>query len=63
MGLAPASIYLDSCIVIYLVEENPTFAPVVESRLANYSNAVIYVSALTEMECFVMLLRKNNGAC
>jgi hypothetical protein len=29
-------IYFDSCLVIYVVEENPAFAPLVESHLANF---------------------------
>jgi hypothetical protein len=28
-------IYLDSCIVIYLVERHPVFAPVIETALLN----------------------------
>lgn len=60
MGLNPLRIYLDSCVVIYLVEEHPTFAPDIESRLAQHSDAVLHVSSLTEMECLVMPLRTQN---
>lgn len=55
-------IYFDSCLAIYVVEENPTFAPLVESRLANSQNVSITVSALTEMECLIMPIRKQNQA-
>lgn len=57
MGL---KVYLDSCIVIYLIEEHPIFAPQVESYLAQFSNAQIYVSDLTELECLVLPLRIKN---
>jgi predicted nucleic acid-binding protein len=63
MGLNPLRVYFDSCIAICLVEEHPTFAPMVETRLANQANAasvVIQVSELTEMECLVMPLRQRN---
>jgi predicted nucleic acid-binding protein len=63
MGLISQRIFFDSCIVIYLVEEHPTFASVIESMLVNASIAAeltIQISELTEMECLVMPLRKAN---
>ncbi len=60
MGLEPLRIYLDSCVVIYLIEEHPTFAPVIESLLGNQADTVLYISSLTEMECLVMPLRNQN---
>jgi predicted nucleic acid-binding protein len=63
MGLNPLRVYFDACIVIYLIEEHPTFAPLIETRLANQTKsaeALIQVSELTEMECLVMPLRKQN---
>ena len=60
MGLAASSIYLDSCLAIYLVEENPTFAPRLESALAANPSASFCISPLTEMECLVMPLRQQN---
>jgi hypothetical protein len=63
MGINPLRIYLDSCIVIYLVEEHPTFEPIIETRLSNQadvSDMMIQVSDLTEMECLVMPLRQRN---
>ncbi len=53
-------IYLDACIVIYLVEEHQIFAPKIENYLASVSNVQFYVSDLTEMECLVMPLRMKN---
>lgn len=59
----PLRIYFDACVVIYLVEEHLTFAPLIETRLAQQAQTaevVIQVSALTEMECLVLPLRKQN---
>lgn len=63
MGLNLLRVCLDSCIVIYLVEEHPTFAKIIEDQLAaqaNVENVVIQVSELAEMECLVMPLRTRN---
>lgn len=60
MGLKPIYVYLDSCLVIYLVEEHLTLAPLLENYIANRLNLVFTVSDLTEMECSVMPFRKNN---
>ncbi len=63
MGLNPLHVYFDACIAIYLVEEHPTFAPLIEARLVERSQTVevvLQVSELTEMECLVMPLRKKN---
>lgn len=64
MGLDPKLVYFDSCLVIYAVEEHPTFAPLVEAHLESEANAnvVIQVSDLTELECLVMPLRTHNQA-
>jgi uncharacterized protein len=60
MGLKPLCIYLDSCVVIYLIEEHSTFAPMIETLLATQADARLYISSLTEMECLVMPLRNQN---
>ena len=60
MGLKPLRIYLDSCIVIYLIEEHLTFTPIIESLLTNQADAILFISSLTEMECLVMPLRNQN---
>lgn len=60
MGLKPIYIYLDSCVVIYLIEEHPVFAPIIENRAADTPDFIFVVSHLTEMECLVMPLRKDN---
>ena len=60
MGLAELSIYLDSCLAIYLVEENISFVAKLEKALAANSDAKFCISALTEMECLIMPLRRQN---
>ena len=60
MGLKPIFVYLDSCLVIYLVEEHPIYAPLLEIYVANAPDLIFIVSNLTEMECLVMPFRKNN---
>lgn len=60
MGLKPINVYLDSCLVIYLVEEHAIFAPLFETHIANAQDLIFVVSDLTEMECLIMPFRKNN---
>lgn len=61
MGLTGLSIYLDSCLAIYLVEENASFAAKLENALAANLDAKFCISPLTEMECLVMPLRQKNN--
>jgi uncharacterized protein len=60
MGLAELSIYLDSCLAIYLVEENISFVAKLENALTANSDAKFCISPLTEMECLIMPLRGQN---
>ena len=60
MGLAKSSIYLDSCLAIYLVEEIPAFVGRLENAMAVNADAKICISPLTEMECLIMPLRQQN---
>ncbi len=53
MGVSHRRIYLDSCIIIYLVEEHPTFAPIIENHIAHMTDAELSFSSLSEMECLV----------
>ena len=50
VGLKPIYVYLDSCFVIYLVEEHPTFAPLLENYIANAPDLI-----------FVILRFNRNG--
>lgn len=52
--------YLDSCVIIYLVEEHLLYAPKLESHLAKYPDTTVCFSALSEMECLVMPMRNHN---
>jgi predicted nucleic acid-binding protein len=60
VGLKPIYVYLDSCLVIYLVEEHATFAPRLETYIANAPELIFVVSDLSEMECLIMPFRKDN---
>jgi uncharacterized protein len=53
--------YLDAVFVIYLVEQNPTFAPAVENWLVT-NPCDIVVSELTRMECLVVPVRNGDAA-
>ncbi|MBX7062009.1 MAG: PIN domain-containing protein [Pyrinomonadaceae bacterium] len=57
MGL---TVYLDTCIVIYIVEENSKFLPLIEQISRSTQDLSFTVSPLTELECMVMPLRTNN---
>lgn len=61
MGLAETSIYLDSCLVIYLVEESKSFATNLEGILAANPEVRFCISPLTEMECLIMPIRQQNN--
>lgn len=43
-------VYLDSCLVIYLVERHPRFFVPLRERLATHADATFCVSALTRLE-------------
>ncbi len=58
MGL----IYLDSCLVIYLIEQHPVFAPMVQATIANQTANRLAISGLTKMECLVKPMRTADLA-
>src|SRR5437588_5837486 len=63
MGVVPVRVYLDSCIVIYLVEEHLDYAPRLDTILADLfkdTEIFLQVSDLTELECLVLPLRQKN---
>jgi len=62
LGLTPTRIYIDSCVVIYLVEEHRDFAPIVESLLEKAPDAKLFISDLTVMESLVGPFRSGNKA-
>ncbi len=60
MGLNFIYVYLDSYLIIYLVEEHPVFAPLLENYISAQPDLIFVVSDLSDMECSVMPLRQNN---
>src|SRR4051812_46910214 len=54
------TIYLDSCLVIYLIESHPTFGEIVAHRLARQTNEDFTISDLTLMECLIAPLRSSD---
>ena len=60
MGLNQTLVYLDTCTVIYFVEEHPVFGPVVAQALAAQTTQKIGISPLVELECSVAPLRSQN---
>lgn len=55
-------IYLDSCIVIYAVEDDGDRGNLVRQRLSQAGDVVVAVSGLVAMECLVGPLRDQNSA-
>lgn len=53
-------IYLDACIVIYLIEKHPTYAPKIQNLLNSLSDYRLAVSPLLHMEVLVKPLREGN---
>jgi predicted nucleic acid-binding protein len=55
-------VYVDSCIVIYLLEAPPEIREAVRDALRPWEGqpAQVYVSALTRLECRVRPLRENS---
>ena len=58
MGL----IYLDSCLIIYAVEQNPQWAPAIEKAMATVAPEGFAISGLSKMECLVKPIRNANLA-
>jgi predicted nucleic acid-binding protein len=55
-------IYLDSCILIYAVEEDSARAEAVRQRLANLADEVAAITPLVMLECLVGPLRADDLA-
>ena len=56
MGL----IYLDSCLIIYAVEQNPQWGPAIDAAMAKVPPEGFAISGLTQMECLVKPVRDAN---
>ncbi len=57
-------VYLDTNVVIYVVEQNPVFGPKARTRLATTRAAddTLTISDLTRMECLVGPLKSGDAA-
>lgn len=53
-------VYLDSCLVIYLVERHPRFFVPLRDRIAAHADATFCVSALTRLEVLTRPLREQD---
>ncbi len=54
------TIYLDTCIIIYFVENNPLYISKVENAMKSLSNVEFCYSPLTRLETLVMPLRNKD---
>ena len=53
-------VYLDSCIVIYLVEHHPKHAATIRDAIIEQSNIILCISPLVTLEVFVKPMRNQN---
>lgn len=58
MGL----IYLDTCLLLYAVEDDPVHGAAMRRRLAAASGATLVISPLVRMECLVGPMRSGDRA-
>ena len=56
-----AKVYLDSCLVIYLVERHPRFCAPLHQRIAAHADSTYCVSALTRLEVLTRPLREDDS--
>lgn len=62
MGLIANAIYLDTCIVIYLVEEHLLFGKHIQRVISENELKKFCHSPLVEMECLVGPIKLQNAA-
>ena len=58
-------IYLDSCLLVYAVEDDPVFGPSTKLRLAQAADtedAVLAISPLVRLECLVGPMKSGDRA-
>lgn len=53
-------IYLDSCIIIYLIEKHPLYSSKIESLINSLPLSDFCYSPLSRLECLVMPFRTND---
>lgn len=54
-------IYLDSCVVIYVVERHPLYAATIEARMQGMTRGTYCHSPLVRMECLIKPLRNQDA--
>ena len=54
-------IYLDSCLLIYLVEGDPVFGAYIAQAMNSHPEASFAISPLVEMECLVGALKAEDA--
>jgi predicted nucleic acid-binding protein len=55
-------LYLDSVVVIYLVEQHPTFGALATAAVTRLSPTALVGTELTRMECLILPRRQNDHA-
>ena len=58
-------IYLDSCLLVYAIEDDPVFGPTTKQRLAQAAkteDAVLAISPLVRLECLVGPMKSGDRA-
>jgi predicted nucleic acid-binding protein len=60
--MSQSRIYLDACIVIYVVERHPVYSAQVETLMKSAAQSEFCYSPLVRMECLVMPLRTSDAA-
>ncbi|MCE2690609.1 MAG: type II toxin-antitoxin system VapC family toxin [Rubrivivax sp.] len=58
-------IYLDSCLLVYVIEDDPAFGPNTQQRLtraADAEDAVLAISPLVRLECLVGPMKSGDRA-
>ena len=53
-------VYLDACIIIYVVEKHPTFSSRIEALIDNLNDVDLCYTPLVRMECLVMPFRTKD---
>ncbi len=55
-------IYLDACLIIYLVESHPVFGPVLSKAIDAQPKEILCISPLVKLECTVGPIRRADLA-
>lgn len=53
-------VYLDSCIIIYLIEKHTVYFPVLDAQLRQHQHVLYCISPLVKMECLVGAIKRQD---